>query len=124
MCRLRCTTESTTSDDLGGALGDAANLPDELVLTNYLTVADGRITSLVIVHNQPSLPTDRRSGGVADPAAHLQAPPRVGDEPAAVHGRNVIMSTLVTAELFAQLTRPLVIRYYDEIYQGRGVAAR
>ncbi|WP_042430905.1 nuclear transport factor 2 family protein [Streptacidiphilus anmyonensis] len=33
---------------------DKTNLPDELVLTNYLTIADGKITSLVIVHNQPS----------------------------------------------------------------------
>ncbi|MER6357441.1 nuclear transport factor 2 family protein [Streptomyces sp. NPDC001634] len=33
---------------------DKTNLPDELVLTNYLTVADGKITSLVIVHNRPS----------------------------------------------------------------------
>ncbi|MGA5134054.1 nuclear transport factor 2 family protein [Streptomyces olivoreticuli] len=33
---------------------DKTNLPDELVLTNYLTVADGRISSLIIVHNEPS----------------------------------------------------------------------
>ncbi|WP_042431220.1 nuclear transport factor 2 family protein [Streptacidiphilus anmyonensis] len=33
---------------------DKTNLPDELVLTNYLTDAGGKITSLVIVHNQPS----------------------------------------------------------------------
>ncbi|MGW2253669.1 nuclear transport factor 2 family protein [Kitasatospora sp. NPDC001660] len=33
---------------------DKTNLPDELVLTSYLTVADGKITSLIIVHNQPS----------------------------------------------------------------------
>lgn len=33
---------------------DKANLPDQLVLTNYLTDAGGKITSLVIVHNQPS----------------------------------------------------------------------
>ncbi|MEY9966783.1 hypothetical protein ABIA33_004848 [Streptacidiphilus sp. MAP12-16] len=33
---------------------DKTNLPDELVLTNYLTVADGKISSLIIVHNQPS----------------------------------------------------------------------
>ncbi|GAA1942146.1 nuclear transport factor 2 family protein [Kitasatospora viridis] len=33
---------------------DKTNLPDELVLTSYLTVADGTIGSLVIVHNEPS----------------------------------------------------------------------
>jgi hypothetical protein len=33
---------------------DKTNLPDELVLTSYLTVADGKISSLIIVHNQPS----------------------------------------------------------------------
>ncbi|MBF9072775.1 nuclear transport factor 2 family protein [Streptacidiphilus fuscans] len=33
---------------------DKTNLPDELVLTNYVTVADDGITSLIIVHNQPS----------------------------------------------------------------------
>ncbi|MEY9847247.1 putative quinol monooxygenase [Streptacidiphilus sp. MAP5-3] len=29
-----------------------------------------------------------------------------------------------TATFEAMLTRPLVIHYYDEIYQGRGIAAR
>ncbi|MFD9514124.1 nuclear transport factor 2 family protein [Streptomyces mirabilis] len=33
---------------------DKTNLPDELVLTNYLTVADGKITSLIIVRNEPA----------------------------------------------------------------------
>lgn len=33
---------------------DKTDLPDELVLTSYLTVSDGKITSLIIVHNQPS----------------------------------------------------------------------
>ncbi len=33
---------------------DKTNLPDELVLTSYLTVADGKISSLIIVHNEPS----------------------------------------------------------------------
>jgi hypothetical protein len=33
---------------------DKTNLPDELVLTSYLTVTDDKISSLVIVHNQPS----------------------------------------------------------------------
>jgi len=33
---------------------DKTNLPGELVLTNYLTITDGRISSLIIVHNQPS----------------------------------------------------------------------
>ncbi|MFE0459055.1 nuclear transport factor 2 family protein [Kitasatospora sp. NPDC058965] len=33
---------------------DKTNLPDELVLTNYFTVTDGRISSLIIVHNAPA----------------------------------------------------------------------
>lgn len=33
---------------------DKTNLPEELVLTSYLTVADGRITSLIIMRNEPS----------------------------------------------------------------------
>lgn len=33
---------------------DKTNLPDELILTSYLTVADGRISSMIIVHNQPA----------------------------------------------------------------------
>jgi len=33
---------------------DKANLPDELVLTSYLSVRDGKIVSLAIVFNQPS----------------------------------------------------------------------
>ncbi|WP_217551504.1 nuclear transport factor 2 family protein [Streptomyces sp. GbtcB6] len=33
---------------------DKTNLPDELVLTNYLTVTDGKITSLIIVRNEPA----------------------------------------------------------------------
>lgn len=33
---------------------DKTNLPDELILANYFTVADGKITSLIIVRNEPS----------------------------------------------------------------------
>jgi SnoaL-like domain len=33
---------------------DKTNLPDELILTNYFTVRDGKIVSLVIIFNQPS----------------------------------------------------------------------
>lgn len=33
---------------------DTTSLPDELVLTNYFSVRDGKIVSLVIVFNQPS----------------------------------------------------------------------
>jgi hypothetical protein len=32
---------------------DKANLPDELILSNYFSVRDGKIVSLVIVFNQP-----------------------------------------------------------------------
>jgi hypothetical protein len=30
---------------------DKANLPDELILTNYFTVRSGKIVTLVIIHN-------------------------------------------------------------------------
>jgi hypothetical protein len=33
---------------------DRTNLPDETVLTNYFSVREGKITSLVIVFNQPA----------------------------------------------------------------------
>jgi hypothetical protein len=33
---------------------DKTNLPDELVLTNYFSVRDGQIVSLVVVLNQPA----------------------------------------------------------------------
>jgi hypothetical protein len=35
-------------------LFDKTNLPPELVLSNYFTIRDGRIASLIIVFNQPS----------------------------------------------------------------------
>ena len=37
---------------------DKTNLPDELILTSYFTVQDGRIATLIIIHNaQPANPT-------------------------------------------------------------------
>jgi hypothetical protein len=33
---------------------DRTNLPDEIVLTNYFSVRDGKVASLVIVFNQPA----------------------------------------------------------------------
>jgi hypothetical protein len=33
---------------------DKTNLPAELILTNYFTVADGKITSLITLHNRPA----------------------------------------------------------------------
>jgi hypothetical protein len=33
---------------------DKAGLPDELILTNYFTVRDGKIVSLIVIFNQPS----------------------------------------------------------------------
>ena len=33
---------------------DKTNLPDELVLTDYFRVQDGRIVSLTVIRNQPS----------------------------------------------------------------------
>jgi ketosteroid isomerase-like protein len=35
-------------------LYDKTKLPPELILSNYFTIRDGRITSLIIVFNQPS----------------------------------------------------------------------
>ena len=35
-------------------LFDKAGLPDELILTNYFSVRDGKIVSLVVVFNQPA----------------------------------------------------------------------
>jgi hypothetical protein len=33
---------------------DKTNLPEELILTNYFSVRDGKIVSLAIIFNQPS----------------------------------------------------------------------
>ena len=33
---------------------DKTNLPDELIMTTYIGERDGKIVSLVIIHNQPS----------------------------------------------------------------------
>ena len=33
---------------------DKTNLPAELILTNYFTVAGGKITSLITLHNRPA----------------------------------------------------------------------
>jgi ketosteroid isomerase-like protein len=33
---------------------DKTNLPDELILSNYFTVADEKISSLIVIHNTPA----------------------------------------------------------------------
>jgi hypothetical protein len=33
---------------------DRANLPEELILSNYFSVRDGKIVSLVVIRNQPA----------------------------------------------------------------------
>jgi hypothetical protein len=33
---------------------DKTNLPDELILTNYFTVRDGKIVTLIVIHNTPA----------------------------------------------------------------------
>jgi hypothetical protein len=33
---------------------DKTNLPDELILTNYFTVREGKIVSLLVIHNNPA----------------------------------------------------------------------
>ena len=35
---------------------DKTNLPAELILTNYFTVEDGKITSLIVLRNKPTPP--------------------------------------------------------------------
>ena len=33
---------------------DKANLPEELILTNYFTVRDGKIVTLIVIRNTPA----------------------------------------------------------------------
>jgi len=33
---------------------DKTNLPDELVLTNYFTVSNGKINTLIVIRNEPA----------------------------------------------------------------------
>ena len=33
---------------------DTTNLPDDLILTNYFTVRDGKIVSLIVIRNTPA----------------------------------------------------------------------
>jgi|SRR5450755_4551069 hypothetical protein len=33
---------------------DKTNLPDELILTNYFTVRDGKIVTLIVIRNSPA----------------------------------------------------------------------
>jgi hypothetical protein len=33
---------------------DRTNLPDEVILSNYFSVRDGKIVSLIVIYNQPS----------------------------------------------------------------------
>jgi hypothetical protein len=33
---------------------DRSNLPDELILTNYFTIRDGKITALIVIRNTPA----------------------------------------------------------------------
>jgi hypothetical protein len=33
---------------------DKTNLPDELILTNYFTIRDGQIVTLIVIHNTPA----------------------------------------------------------------------
>ena len=33
---------------------DKTNLPDELILTNYFTIRDGKIASLIVIRNTPA----------------------------------------------------------------------
>ena len=33
---------------------DKTNLPDELILTNYFTIRDGKIVTLIVIRNTPA----------------------------------------------------------------------
>ncbi len=33
---------------------DKTNLPDEIILTNYFTVRDGKIVRLIVIRNTPA----------------------------------------------------------------------
>ena len=33
---------------------DKTNLPDELILTNYFTMRNGKIDTLIVIHNEPA----------------------------------------------------------------------
>jgi hypothetical protein len=35
---------------------DKTNLPDELILTSYFTVRDGKIVTLIVIRNTPAVP--------------------------------------------------------------------
>jgi hypothetical protein len=45
---------------------DRTNLPDEIILTNYFTVRDGKIVTLIIIHNTPPA-TDGSGGDLLEP---------------------------------------------------------
>jgi hypothetical protein len=59
----RVTVEVTETSQHGGTIVvsgrydgdfDKTNLPDELILTNYLQVADNKIGTLIVIRNTPS----------------------------------------------------------------------
>ncbi|MGH8917110.1 MAG: nuclear transport factor 2 family protein [Actinomycetes bacterium] len=33
---------------------DKTNLPDEIILSNYFSIRDGKIVSLIVIHNKPA----------------------------------------------------------------------
>jgi len=41
---------------------DRANLPDDVILTNYFTVRDGRIVTLIIIATEPTTRARTRAG--------------------------------------------------------------
>jgi hypothetical protein len=48
------TTASPSSAAATTGTFDKTNLPDELILTNYFTVRDGKIVSLIVIFNTPA----------------------------------------------------------------------
>ena len=56
---------------------DKTNLPDELILTHYFTVRDGKIVTLIVIFNTlPLIPLPESGSSTAKPPATLDFPSR------------------------------------------------
>ena len=64
---------------------DKANLPEEVILSNYFSVRDGKIVSLVVIFNQPASTntTDRQRHGGGEVSQESPQPPASPAPPAA-----------------------------------------
>lgn len=43
---------------------DKTHLPDELILTNYFTVRDGKIVTLIVIRNTPAYCSPQRNDAI------------------------------------------------------------